>query len=212
MKKILVVLGTIILINLSPVISIAQTEISLAFNYVDIGRNLSLSGTKSFSRHKIQVGIKYGINSFEHDNQNNLFKKRFFATDFIEHWGAILGYQYAFKPINNYVIPFLLYEMQLTNSHTRNDWVFPVGYDTDGNVLYRKYLDYLGPTVALENYIGFGLNISLSEHLFITQKAGGGIALFYKTDPTYAFKNNRSWEFGYMLSLGLAYRFKSNND
>ncbi|MCF6352422.1 MAG: hypothetical protein L3J06_05380 [Cyclobacteriaceae bacterium] len=126
MNKILIILC----LNLiSCLTSFAQTDLNLTFNSVHIGRNLALTASKKIKRHTILAGIKYGINSFESDDQNLVFKKRFFATTFMQHWGLIAGYQYAFKVDKSYLEPYFFYEFQFTNSQTRNRMFLPVGYD-----------------------------------------------------------------------------------
>ena len=187
----------------------AQDEITLAYNSVHIGRNVSLAYYRNIKQHAIIAGIKYQINSLIQDNQNEIFKKRFYATDFYEHWGFVVGYRYTLKRIN-FVKPFIFYEMQLTNSHTRNEFVFPVGVDQNGIVYYTKDIVYQGPTFALDNYVGFGLNIPIFGFLSITQKIGFGGVFYFKTDPSYVLVNNRSQEFGYILSLGFSYNFLNN--
>lgn len=187
----------------------AQNDVTLAFNSVEIGRNMSLIYSKSLNRHRIIAGIKYSINSFVQDNQNQVFIKRFFAINFKEHWGLVLGYQYALKKMNA-IEPYLFYEMQFTNSHTRNEFVNPVAIDDNGTVYYVKRIVLFGPTIALGNYVGIGINIPLLDYLSISQKAGFGITLFYNTDPSFVFENNRSQEFGYILSFGIMYRLKNN--
>ena len=197
---------------ISMLVAFAQADIGIAFNSVHIGRNLSVVGSKKINKHAILGGIKYGINSFESDDQNLLFKKRFFATNLIEHWGVIIGYQYFLKAQKSYLEPFFYYELQYTNSQTRNRSFFPVGYDVDNNVLYREDLDFFGPTIALENYLGFGLNIRINDFFLIVQKAGVGMINFQNTDKRYYFNNNSTWEFGYMLSFGMAYRLKEKKE
>ncbi|MCF6352421.1 MAG: hypothetical protein L3J06_05375 [Cyclobacteriaceae bacterium] len=61
----------------------------------------------------------------------------------------------------------------------------------------------------MENYLGFGLNVRLSENVFMTPKAGVGMVNFQNIDPRQVgFKNNSTWDFGYMLSFGVMYRLK----
>jgi hypothetical protein len=187
--------------------TLAQMDVGISFNSVHIGRNLALTASKHIASHRINVGLKYNINSFEHDNQMNLFKKRFFATEFDEHWGFILGYSYGFKVKDNRFEPFLFYEMQYTYSHTRNEIYSQVGYDISGNELYIREVTFFGPTVALENYIGFGITYKLWEKIILSQKIGGGYIQYFKTDERYVMPNNRAWEFGYMLNIGIFYRF-----
>ena len=188
----------------------AQDNITVAFNSVHTGRNLSMTYSKRFNRHRIIGGIKYNINSLVQDDQNELFKKRFYATNFEEHWGLVLGYKYSLKKLNA-IEPYFFYDVQFTNSHTRNKFVTPVAQDENGTFYYVKRLVFMGPTIALDNYIGLGIDIPLFDNLLISQKVGFGGSFYFNTDPGYVFENNRSQEFGYMLSIGVSYTFKGKN-
>jgi len=53
------------------------------------------------------------------------------------------------------------------------------------------------------SFLIVGINIPLLDYLSISQKAGVGVSLFYNTDPRFGLKNNRSYEFDYMLSIAL---------
>ena len=131
----------------------------------------------------------------------------------MEHWGLLVGYQHAIKFNKSYLEPYFFYELQFTNSHIRKQAYLPVDYDVEGNVLYREFIDFLDPTIALENYVGLGFNVKLSKQFFITQKAGFGYILFKNVDPRQlGHKNNSSWEFGYILSFGVMYRFKEKKE
>ena len=187
----------------------AQTDLNLVFNSVHVGRNLSAVGKKQFDRHSIVFGLKYNINSIVHDNQGEVFKKRFFAKSFIEHWGLIAGYQYAIKLNKPYLEPYWFYELQFTNSHTRNP-SSQIIYDADGNfLLYKNEINFFGPIIALENYLGVGLNIQLSKNIFLAQKAGIGMVNYQNLDSIRSPFINSTWEFGYIFSFGVMYRLKS---
>ena len=206
MNQILTLILLVVILNMTIKKTEAQSNISLVYNSVHIGQNIALNYSQAFGKHSILVGIKYNLNRIVQDNQNEIFKKRFYATNFIEHWGLALGYNYTFRKVGA-IEPYVFYELQYTNSHTRNEFVFPVEEDQDGKVYYTIDLVFLGPTTALENYIGVGIIIPVLDNLLITQKVGFGVSVFLDTDPSLVYTNNMFWEMGYMLSAGIAYRF-----
>jgi len=203
MKKILLV---IIVITINQQVY-SQLDIIGSFNSVDIGRNITITLKKDLKKHSFLFGAKYNINKIVHDNQNNVFRKRFYATDWQEHFGFNIGYQYNFSLKSSSLKPFAFYDFQFTNSHTRNLMYLPYDYDINGDVLYKEYLEFFGPFIALENNIGIGFTANLSENIFLSQKAGVGIVTFHGNDPKRPFING-SWEFGYIISIGLGYHLK----
>lgn len=184
----------------------SQLDLIASFNSVDIGRNLSMNIKKDIKKHSFLFGVKYNINKIVHDNQNNVFRKRFYATDWQEHIGFTLGYQYNFLLKSSPLKPFAFYDFQFTNSHTRNLMYLPYDYDINGDVLYKQYLEFFGPTIALEHNIGLGFNIKITNRLFLYQKIGAGIVTFHNIDKNIVGSGN--WEFGYIISVGLGYQLK----
>jgi hypothetical protein len=188
--------------------SYSQIDIVSTFNVVDIGRNAMLSIKKDFGQHSFLLGVKYHINKKVHDNQNNVFRKRFYATDLGEHLGLGATYQYNFSLKNSMVKPFLFYDFQFTNSRTRNVMVLPYAYMPDGKLVYEKILDYFGPTMALEHIIGVGFSVNLNKRLFLYQRLGGGIVHFINVDWRKLGAPN--WEFGSLITVGLGYHLNWN--
>lgn len=199
---------TIILLILILAIHTANAQIDLigSFNAVDVGRNVAVLGKKDFNDHSVLFGVKYHINSIVHDNINNVFRRRFYATNFWEHFGLELGYQYNFTLKEPNIRPFVFYDLQVTRSPTRNNMFLPeIVYDKD-NILYKRHLVFFGPYTALENNIGIGLIANLTQKLFLYQKLGTGVSLFFGNDPK-RLPRKYNWEFGYVISAGLGYRF-----
>lgn len=204
MKQIIIITFTIIF----GIKTYSQTDIISSFNTVEIGRNLTLCLKKDINNHSLIFGIKYNINRKVHDNQNNVFKNRFYARDIVEHFGLNAGYQYNFALENSQVKPFLFYDFQFTHSHTRNHMYLPYDFDVNGDVLYKAYLEYFGPFFALEHNFGMGFNVPLSKRVYLHQKIGAGIVTIHGYDEKRPFTRDGSWEFGYIISAGLGYRLK----
>jgi hypothetical protein len=184
----------------------AQIDFIWSFNAVDVGRNVAILCKKDFNNHSILFGIKYHINSIVHDNVNNVFRRRFYATNFMEHFGLELGYQYNFTLKEPNLSPFIFYDLQVTHSPIRNNMFLPaIAYDKD-NILYRKHLVFFGPYTALENNIGIGCISNITNKLFLYQKIGAGVSIFLGNDPK-RLPRQYEWEFGYVISTGIGYRF-----
>lgn len=184
-----------------------QLDLIGSFNTVDIGRNLNLTIKKDLGKHSVLLGLKYNLNRIVHDNQNNMFRKRFYATTFAEHFGFNVGYQYNFQLSKSTLRPFLFYDLQFTNSHTRNLMFLPYSYDTNGDVLYKRYLEFFGPTIALEHNLGIGFTVNILERLYLYQKIGAGIVNFFNVDKRII--GSGGWEFGSVISVGVGYRLKN---
>jgi len=150
--------------------SLAQDRLSLTFNSVQVGRNLAAEYAKSLKRHTISGGIKWHINNTVQNNQQEAFRKRFYATEFWQHLGFVLGYDYALTKKSGKLIPSIFYEFQYTYSTTRNEFYSQRFVDNNGIVYYEREVFTLGPTIALENYIGLGLDIEVYDFLRLNYK------------------------------------------
>jgi hypothetical protein len=83
----------------------------------------------------------------------------------------------------------------------------PYDIDSNGDILFKEYLEYFGPTIAIENNIGVGYNIELSNRLFLYQKIGAGIVVLGNIDKSIV--GARKWELGYLFSFGIGYHLRS---
>lgn len=184
----------------------AQYNITANYNTVHIGRNINFGLSRNINNHTLGIALKYNINNYVTDNQNEVFKKRFFAVNLIEHFGFNLDYQYNFNIKKSPITPFIFYNFQFTNSHTRNQGYLKYDIDTLSNtILYREYLEFWGPTIAIENYLGFGYNADINKKVYIINKIGFGLISYFNVDNQ-LYGDGGNWEFGYMISFGLGYR------
>jgi opacity protein-like surface antigen len=200
MKKILFIL----LLTSSSQLAFPQTDVIGTFNTNFTGRNIALTFKKDLNRHSLIFGAKYNINRKVHDNQNNFFLKRFYATKPIEHLGFNFEYHYQFLLNNSAILPFVFYDLQFTNSHIRTVFVTPYEIGENSVITYKKTLEFFGPTIALEHNIGIGLSAQLTNRLFLYQKIGAGIVTYINIDDR--ILGARNWEFGYLISVGLGYQ------
>ena len=201
MRSVISILLLIVSIN-----SYSQYDIVSSFNSVHIGRNINLGINRNISNYSVSIALKYQINSYVTDDQNEVFKKRFFAVNFLEHFGLNLGFQYNINLKQSAITPFIFYNMQLTKSHTRNTGYLKYDIDTITNtILYRKYLEFWGPTIALENYLGIGYKININKHMYLSNKIGYGIISYFNVDKM-LYGDGGNWELGYMINIGIGYR------
>ena len=190
--------------------SFSQNTIIASYNSVHVGRNITLGIEKKIKRHGVYVAAKYHVNRRITDDQNNFYKKRFYAIGVPEHfYGVELCYRYDLKKNTAIFYPFYFLNLQITHSHTRNRMLLPYTYDTlTGDVLYKEYLEFFGPFTAFELNTGAGHEIAITNKLSIYQKLGVGIVFITgkeKRLPATLFQPFQ-WEFSAIISFGIGYK------
>lgn len=189
----------------------SQNDLIFTFNSTTSGRNITFGYSKTLNKgNEFGILLRFNINKLAHpDDQNNVFFKRLYATEFIHFFGIEAFYHKRF--LNNWecIKPFAFYDVQLTYSTTRSRALLPYSYDTNGDVLYKEYIDIAGPFFWLENSIGIGFKAKLTRSFYLIQKAGVGITLILGEDEELPETYDKfEWEFGYLLSVGVIYRLK----
>jgi len=192
----------------------AQTQIFSAYNLTHSGKSITLVISKTINnKHEFGGGIRFNINSLKHpDDQMNVYLKRLFATKPIHYFGIEGFYHISFFRKWKHVKPFAFYDLQATYSTTRSRVFLPVGYDSNGDELFKQYIIYRGPFVWIEQNIGLGFTANLFNNFFIYQKIGGGIALIIGYDKQIINKQNIfEWEFSPLINVGVGYRFEKKD-
>ncbi|WP_417590008.1 hypothetical protein [Owenweeksia hongkongensis] len=191
--------------------TLAQVDITSAFNSTYSGRSIILSGSAYLNpKNEIGIGIRYNINKLAHnDDQNNVFLKRQFGTEFKHHWGITAFYHhYIFKDLNC-VKPFVFYDFQYSKSPTRNRMFLPAFEDEELGTLYYEVIEYFGPFTWLENNIGVGIKAKITNRLYLNQKIGvGAIFILGKDEKRPITYDNFEWDFAALIQVGLAYRLE----
>ena len=184
--------------------SFAQPDIILNYNDVHIGRNVMLGSKFNVERSAFLVGIKYHFADLIHDNQNNIYKDRFYPANFKQHMGFELGYEYHFKT-KAPSTPFVFYDFQYTYSMTRNDmYTYAVDGSYEG---YRYVVEHFGPFSAYEQNIGIGIEFDVAKNVYMSGKLGLGICLI-DGDEEQLFKPKVDWEVSEIFSVGIGVRLK----
>lgn len=187
----------------------AQTDIISAFNSTHSGRSIVLLGSKTINgKHEIGIGLRYNINKIAHnDDQNNVFLKRQYATNFLQHWGIESFYHYYLFDKLNAVKPFLFYDLQLSYSETRNRMFLPAMEHEELGTLYKEVIEFFGPFTWVEQCVGMGFKAEITEQFLLYQKMGFGTTFILGKDEKRPGTYDKfEWEFAGLIQTGLVYR------
>jgi hypothetical protein len=196
--------------------SIGQTRLYPTFNSVISGRSINILASGQFSRHEFGGGLRININKNTHnDDQNNIFKKRMYATKPLHYFGIEGFYHIHFLQKLQHIDLFAFYNIQLCYSTTGNR-MFQYEVDPITNVCkHDTFFRHFGPFTWIEQNIGIGFSVDIWKNIFITQRLGVGTTFilgkdkpFDETKDYYLIKEPFVCEFGYLLSVGIGYRFE----
>lgn len=197
-------------------------NIGIDFNSTGAGRNITATFLKDISHNTISIGIGYNINSIKQpDDQSNIFYKRLYATTPAQHLNFNLSYQHdIFYNLKN-IKPFVFNDLQIKYSTTRSSMYIPYDYDTtylntskpEDGILYKKQIAYFGPYAWIENSIGIGFKVDITDRFYLQQRFGAGIHLIYGygSGNDIALKPKTEWEFIGLLNIGIVYRLKKKS-
>ncbi len=207
--KSLIIVGSLLLLN-SHYLN-AQNEIWTGFNSTMAGRSVIINYTHQLNdKNSFGAGLRFNINQLAHnDDQNKSYYKRLYATKPIHYIGICAYYNRNFLNKWEHIKPFLFYDLQTTYSTTRNRMLLPYTYDSNGDVLYKEYIEIFGPFTWVEQNIGIGFKADIIGNLYLIQKLGIGTTFILGYDKKRLDKyfNWFAWEFGYLFNVGIGYRF-----
>jgi len=215
MKSFIILTLTILL---SFTISAQNKKIGLQYYSTGAGKNLT--GTISTKKNKNEYGLGLGININnirQPDDQSNIYYRRLFATKPIHFLNFNFFYQRDIFSALKKIKPFIVYDFQIKHSTTRSSMYIPFDYDStlvvnepEEGILYRNYIEYFGPFTWVENSIGIGIHIAITDKIYLTQKIGGGIHFIFGDEPKLV-KYRPEWEFMYFLNVGITYKIKKKS-
>jgi len=80
----------------------------------------------------------------------------------------------------------------------------------EDGILYKKHVAYFGPYTWIENSIGIGFNVNITDKFYLTQKIGAGIHFIYGygSGKDIVLKRKTEWEFMGLLNVGIVYKLK----
>lgn len=216
MKKIL-----IIILIITNSLSVFSQSINLGFNSTHSGRNITTQYEFKKKNSEYSFGLGFNINKLAHnDNQNNIYKKRLYATKPYHHINVNFTYQYYIltEKVKNIHL-FVFYDLQAKYSTTRNEFFYPYGYDStlvvnnpSQGIIYYQYITNFGPFLWLENNIGIGFTADLSDRFYLKQRLGFG-ADFILGYGDKLFTRQFKWfdyEFSGHFNVSVGYRFKNS--
>lgn len=193
--------------------SIAQVRVYPVFNSTGTGRSINLLASGQVkNRHEFGGGLRININKYAHnDDQHNIYFKRLYATKPLHYFGAEGFYHVHLFQKLQHIDFFAFYDVQATYSTTGTR--FEGEYDpVSGDHIMRHF----GAFTWIEQNIGIGFTVDIWRNFFITQRLGGGVHFILGEDrlpneikPYYLVKDPFEWEFGYVLSVGIGYRFET---
>ncbi len=203
-------------------ISIYSQDLGVNYNSTGSGRNITLNYTRNIVHNGISLGIGYNINSIKQpDDQGNIYYKRLYATKPYQHLNFNLSYQHDIFYNLEHIKPFIFYDLQVKYSTTRSSMYLPYDYDStylntpnpDDGILYKNYIPYFGPFTWIENSIGIGFKVDITDRFYLKQRFGAGIFFIYGygTGKDIVLKRKIDWEFMGLLNIGLVYRLKKKS-
>jgi hypothetical protein len=198
---------TVIFLLISTML-MSQDALTFSYNATESGRNVAFDYSKMFnSKHEIGAGLRININSItQPDDQSNIYYKRLYAIYFYQFFGLHIYYHRMILEKWQCIKPYFFYDLQLTKSTTRSSMFIPYSYDTNGDVLYKNYVEYFGPFLWIDQNIGMGFKAKLFKSLFLFENIGVGMTFILGEDkklPTTYDKFSR--ELGCLISVGISY-------
>ncbi len=194
-------------------------EIGIDYFSTGAGENITVNYTQNIRHNGFTIGLGCNLNSIKQsDDQNNIYYKRLYATKPIHYLNINASYQrYVFNHLEH-IHFFAFYNFQMKYSTTRTRMYIPYTYDTtlvvnapEDGILYKNVVEYFGPFFWLENSIGIGTKVNITDKLAIQQKIGGGIHLIIGDDIK-LFKPTTEWEFIGLINIGLLYNIGKGNN
>ncbi len=203
-------------------LSLYSQDLGINYNSTGAGRNITINYTKNINHNAISIGIGYNINSIRQpDDEANIYYKRLYATKPVQYLNCNLSYQHdIFYNLKN-IHPFVFYDLQIKYSTTRSSMYLPYDYDStylntanpEDGILYKNYIAYFGPYTWIENSIGIGFKVDITDRFYLQQRIGAGIHFIYGygSGKNLVVKRKTDWEFMGLLNVGIVYRLKEKS-
>ena len=194
--------------------SFAQNAATISFNTSTLRESVVIGYSRALHQnHEIEVGLRFHINRLVMpDDQESIYYRRMYASNFVQHLGLQLGYSWYFLPRLEHLRPFVFYELQAAYSTTRNRGYGYTYYIEECSSQLEEYLVSFGPFLWLQNTIGVGFNVDIWKSLYLFEKIGFNATQIIGNDENLMPEPFQKFpwlvnEFGYMISVGVGYRF-----
>jgi hypothetical protein len=197
---------------LSNLVVAQKNQLKLDYHKSLVGHNIRL-GVNHYLTNYFSVGggIKYLQWQYTNNNPDG-FTNRFKPANFWEHWGAYAHMQAHFLNPNYTLRPYFYYDAQITHASYNldfyfNEGLFPVNGDTIP--LFTNLNPHFNAGTTLEQSLGFGLDIKLTEHWSLTQRVGVSYVWYVKLPTaTHDILIAEPFEYARMFSTSLVYSFR----
>jgi hypothetical protein len=197
-------------------LSAFSQNLNLTLYSTGTGKNVTLSYSKEYKSMEFGIGLGCNINSIKQpDDQPNIYYKRLYATKPLHFLNFNLYYnQHIFNRFDQFK-PYIFYDFQMKYSTTRSNMYIIdridstiISSDPADQYLYRNYTEYFGPFLWIENNLGLGMKINITEKLFFSQKIGLGIHFIIGEEPKlFMNKDSMFWEFHDFYAFTVGFKF-----
>ncbi len=215
MKFLLIILCTVLYTHSLQAQKKITHEILGFWELAHIGQGFTVSYKGNIKQHAFILGLRYHQNTIVKDNQNQVFKNRFYADTFRERLGLNMGYNYNFKLKHSDITPFFFYNLQIARMGTKNEVYWAVGTQ-NGQTLYMKDRFERFSMTSIDNTFGLGFSARLYKQIYLYMQAGGGMIIYKDVDPRLFIAGGpdlpligSDWELSSRFSFGLSYHLKS---
>lgn len=200
----------------SPYIAEAQNLFG-GYNLTNSGR--SISATYSWEKEKSEfgLGLGYNINKIiQPDDQNTILTRRLYAIEPIHFLAFKTFYHHTIFRNLKHIQPFLFYDLQIRYSTTRTRLFLGAQYDStlvknkpEDGILYSEVIIFFGPYVWIDQNIGLGFDINITDQFYLRQKVGFGTLFFLGKDERLPASGVEwfQWQLGTLVNIELGYKF-----
>jgi len=177
-----------------------QFQVQTGYQVSDVWRSGTVEVGYGIRNHIVTVGYQLNRDCRPTDEEGNVFRRRFFGRTFKEKSSLSLGYEYQFKIPGRSWRPSVFASAIVSHAPSNHHAHMMDSTETGGVVLVDKVFETPAMT-ALEAYIGCGLDLDLTDNLYLFQKWGVGYAHFIGSP------HGGIGEFGTKFQIGLGYVF-----
>lgn len=191
----------IILFALCSLTAKGQLQLQTAYQVSDIWRSGTLELGYGIKNHVISLGYQLNRDCRPTNEENYVFKRRFFGKTMAQRSSLSLGYEYKFNLPNRSWRPSAFATVIISHAPTRT-YSNAMDSTETGGVEWVEFITEFPPMTVIETYIGCGFDLDLSDNLFLFQKWGVGYSQFYGFPMP-----GPMGEFGTKFQFGIGYIF-----
>jgi hypothetical protein len=199
-------------------------NITVSYNSVMSGRNLTATYDIVKNNHEFNMGLGLNINCINPpNNQASLYANNLYAIMAFHFINVNFSYQYRVLHRLKNIQAFVFYDLQAKYAPPRNEivsWTYPNGQAADNAeqsfFLHSEEIEH-DPVTWLENTVGIGYKVNVTDKIYLKNKLGLGVTylLGYDwrlTNQTHEFDRSAlryDYLFGGIISVGVGYSFSN---